>query len=339
MRQFADEATVSGDVMADRDYYEVLGVARDASADQIKKAYRSLARKHHPDANPGDKTAEARFKEIQGAYDILSDTEKKAQYDQFGHAAFSGFNPYGPRAGGSEWAARQGGPGNFENIDLGAFFNQQGGGGAGASADVGGGGIFDEILSRMRGGPSGPKRRPPSREPEAAEASITIPFLTAVQGGETTIELDRGTGTRESKVIKIPAGLESGSKIRLKGQGGGPGADLIITVTVEPHPYFTRDGRNLSVEVPITAAEAILGARVDVPTLTGFKTMPIPAGTSSGQKLRLRGQGVPASKTQPEGDLYIVPRVVVPRGIDDESRKLIEDFATRNPSHPRDGLW
>ncbi|WP_435017602.1 DnaJ C-terminal domain-containing protein [Tundrisphaera sp. TA3] len=324
--------------MADRDYYEVLGVARDASAEQIKKAYRALARKHHPDANPGDKTAEAKFKEIQGAYDILSDPEKKAQFDQFGHAAFSGFNPYGPRSGGSEWASRQAGPGGFENIDLGSFFNQQGG--PGMSAEAGGGGIFDEILTRMRGGGQGggQRRRAPAREPEAAEASIAIPFLTAVRGGETAIELDRGTGGRESKVIKIPPGLESGSKIRLKGQGGD-GIDLIITVSVEPHPYFTRDGRNLSVEVPISAAEAILGARIEVPTLDGTKTMPIPPGTSSGQKLRLRGQGVPASKSQPEGDLYIVPRVVVPKGIDEESRKLIEEFAARNPSRPRDGLW
>lgn len=330
--------------MADRDYYEVLGVARDASADQIKKAYRALARKHHPDANPGDKTAEARFKEIQGAYDILSDPEKKAQFDQFGHAAFSGFNPYGPRSGGSEWAARQAGPGGFENIDLGSFFGQGGPGGGATVGDggAGGGGIFDEILTRMRGGSGGGsagRRRGPAREPAATEAAISIPFLTAVQGGETNIELDRGDGRRESKVIKIPAGLEPGSKIRLKGQGGGDGIDLILTVGVDPHPYFTRDGRNLSVEVPISVSEAILGARIEVPTLAGPKALPIPPGTGSGQKLRLRGQGVPASKNLPDGDLYIVTKVVVPKNVDEASRKLIEDFAARNPSRPREGLW
>ena len=190
----------------------------------------------------------------------------------------------------------------------------------------------------MRGGDrSGARRRPPARE--AAEAAISIPFLTAVQGGETTIELDRGHGQREAKVVRIPPGLDPGSKIRLKGQGGSDLTDLIITVSVDPHPYFTRDGRNLSVEVPISATEAILGARVEVPTLDGSKTLTIPAGTSTGQKLRLRGQGVPASKSQPEGDLYVVPRVVVPKMIDDESRKLIEEFAARNQSHPRDGLW
>jgi curved DNA-binding protein len=320
--------------MADRDYYEVLGVARDATADQIKKAYRGLARKHHPDANPGDKTAEKKFKEVQNAYDILSEPEKKARYDQFGHAAFEGGSS-GPRAGGSEWAAQQGA--GYENVDLSSFFGPNAGGGVGQEQ---GGGIFDEIISRMRGGERpGSKRRASPREPEAVEASITIPFLTAVRGGETSIDLRRD-GLNETKVIKIPPGLDSGAKIRLKGQGDpARQVDLIITVTVEPHPYFTRDGRDLSVEVPITLAEAVLGARIEVPTLDGFKTMPIPPGTGSGQKLRLRGQGVGASKTYPEGDLYIIPKVVVPRSVDEESRHLIEQFAERNPAQPRENRW
>jgi DnaJ-class molecular chaperone len=329
--------------MADRDYYEVLGVSRDATPEQIKKAYRGLARKHHPDANPGDKTAEAKFKEVQNAYDILSEPEKKTRYDQFGHAAFDGGNPFGPRGQGQEWAARQGGgqPG-FENIDLSAFFGPNAGGGPGFGAEQGGGGIFDDIITRMRGGDRGGRRRGPApqQQPEAAEASLSIPFLTAVKGGETSIELERSPGQRETKLVKIPSGLQSGAKIRLRGQGDASGqVDLIITVTVDPHPYFTRDGRNLSVDVPITVAEAILGARVEVPTLDGSKTLTIPAGTSSGQKLRLRGQGVPASKSQPEGDLYIVPKVVVPKGIDAESKTLIEQFAERNPSSPREGIW
>ena len=330
--------------MADRDYYEVLGVARDATADQIKKAYRGLARKHHPDANPGDKTAEVKFKEVQNAYDILTDKEKRARYDQFGHAAFDGGSPFGPRSGGSEWAAKQGG--GFENIDLSSFFGPGAGGtgfaagqepGAGAGT---GGGIFDEIITRMRGGDRGGRRRQAQREPGAAEASLTIPFLTAVRGGETSIELEREAGRRETKVVKIPPGLESGAKIRLRGQGDpSHQVDLIITVTVEPHPYFVRDGRNLSVEVPISVSEAILGARIEVPTLDGSKTLTIPAGTSSGQKLRLRGQGVAASKNHPEGDLYIIPKVVVPKSVDDESRDLITRFAALNPSQPRVGLW
>ena len=328
--------------MADRDYYEVLGVARDATADQIKKAYRGLARKHHPDANPGDKTAEKKFKELQNAYDVLSEPEKKQRYDQFGHAAFEGGSPFGPRGAGSEWAAKQGGAG-FDDLDLGTIFGPNAGaGGFHPGQQPGaGGGIFDEIISRMRGGAERQgKRRATPREPEAAEASISIPFLTAVRGGETSIDLQREDGSRETKVVKIPPGLDSGAKLRLKGQGDTSGqVDLIITVNVEPHPYFTREGRNLSVEVPITAAEAILGARVEVPTLDGFKTMPIPPGTSSGQKLRLRGQGVAASKNQPEGDLYVIPKVVVPKTVDDESRSLIEQFAERNPAQPRENRW
>ena len=326
--------------MADRDYYEVLGVKRDATADQIKKAYRGLARKHHPDANPGDKTAEAKFKEVQNAYDILSDSEKKSRFDQFGHAAFDGYGPAGPRGGGSEWAARAGGVPGGENIDFSQFFNIRPGGGP-PEEEQGGGGIFDDILTRMRGDRSAKRRPPPPRQPEAAEAAISIPFLTAVRGGETSIELERDGGRRETKLVRIPAGLESGSKLRLKGQGDPSGRlDLILTVTVDPHPYFTRTGRDLAVDVPISASEAILGARVEVPTLDGStKSLPIPAGTSGGRRLRLRGQGVPASKTAPEGDLYLVIKVVVPPQVDEESRQLIEQFAARNPSNPRQGLW
>jgi DnaJ-class molecular chaperone len=144
--------------------------------------------------------------------------------------------------------------------------------------------------------------------------------------------------------VKIPPGIESGAKLRLRGQGeagekGGPRGDLTILVTVEPHPYFTREGRNLIVEVPITVSEAILGARIDVPTLDGKKALTIPPGTSSGQKLRLRGQGVPASGGKPEGDLLLVIKIVVPKNVDETSRKLISEFAERNPQNPREGTW
>jgi curved DNA-binding protein len=325
--------------MADRDYYETLGVARDATPEQIKKAYRSLARKHHPDANPGDKTAEAKFKEVQNAYDILSDSEKKARYDQFGNAVFEGPGPFGPRSGASEWAARHGGAGGFENIDLSSFFGPGARGGPGVGGEEAGGGIFDELITRMRGD-RGSRKRAAHHEPSVAEASLTIPFLTAVRGGETSIDLERETGHRETKVVKIPAGIDSGAKLRLRGQGDPSGqVDLVITVTVEPHPYFTREGQNLLVDVPISVPEAVLGAKIEVPTLDGLKTMTIPPGTSSGQKLRLRGQGVPASKKHPTGDLYVVPKIVVPKQVDEESRRLIEEFADRNPSRPREGLW
>jgi DnaJ-class molecular chaperone len=325
--------------MADRDYYEVLGVARDATPEAIKKAYRALARKHHPDVNPGDKKAEQKFKEAQQAYDVLSDPEKRSLYDRYGTAAFEGMAAAGPRSGASEWTARQAGPGGgFENIDFSQFF-----GTAGVHEEAEGGGIFEELLGRVRGGRGGRRHAGP-KPGRSMEAQLAIPFMTAVRGGETTIELQREGGRRESLVVKIPHGIESGAKLRLRGQGepgeqGAPAGDLTIQVTVEPHPYFTRDGQNLSVEVPVTVAEAVLGAKVDVPAISGTKSLTIPPGSSSGVKLRLRGQGIPASGSKPEGDLFVVLKVVVPKNADDASKQLIREFDQRNPMSPRAGLW
>jgi len=326
--------------MPDRDYYEVLGVARDASADKIKKAYRKLARKHHPDVNPSDKTAEAKFKEAQQAYDILSDAEKRSLYDRYGKAAFEGMAASGPRSGATEWTANQAGPGY--TFDFGDFFGP-GGAGSGAETDEAhGGGIFEELLGRVRGGRAG--RRPAGpRHGRNLEASLTIPFLTAVRGGETTIELQRD-GHREALVVKIPPGTDSGAKLRLRGQGeageaGAPRGDLTIVVNVEPHRYFSRDGRNLLAEVPITVAEAVLGAKVDVPTLDGTKSLTVPPGSSCGLKLRLRGQGVPAAAGKPEGDLIFSLKIVVPKAVDETSRRLIREFDERNPLNPRASIW
>ncbi len=335
--------------MPERDYYEVLGVARDATPEAIKKAYRALARKLHPDVNPSDKTAEKKFKEVQQAYDVLSDSDKKAKYDRFGDAAFEGMAAAGPRTGASNFTFHFGGEPSqgYDNIDFSQFFGHMGGAaGAGVGAGAGidedeeaHGGIFEDLLGRMRTGKTGRTR--PGR---SMEAPLSIPFLTAVRGGETTIELQRGGGKTETLVVKIPPGVETGSKLRLKGRGepgarGAPAGDLTIVITVEPHPHFRREGRDLLVDVPITIGEAVLGARVDVPSPDGQKSLTIPAGTSSGQKLRLRGQGLPAAGSKPAGDLFVVLRVVVPKGIDDESRKLIEEFSRRNPQTPRAGLW
>ncbi|MHB1557705.1 MAG: DnaJ C-terminal domain-containing protein [Isosphaeraceae bacterium] len=332
--------------MPERDYYEVLGVARDATPEAIKKAYRALARKFHPDVNPGDKTAEAKFKEVQQAYDVLSDADKKARYDRFGDAAFEGMAAAGPRTGASNFTFHFGGePGQgqgYDNIDFSQFFGHMGGAaGAGVDEDEEGpaGGIFEDLLGRMRTGRTG---RP--RAGRSMEAPLSIPFLTAVRGGETTIELQRGGGKTETLVVKIPPGVETGSKLRLKGRGergakGAPAGDLTIVITVEPHPYFRREGRDLLVDLPITVGEAILGAKVDVPSPDGQKSLTIPAGTSGGQKLRLRGLGLPAAGSKPAGDLFIVVKVVVPKGVDDESRKLIEEFSRRNQQTPRAGLW
>jgi curved DNA-binding protein len=332
-----------GVTMPERDYYEVLGVARDAKPEAIKKAYRTLARKYHPDVNPGDKTAEASFKEVQQAYDVLSDPEKRSRYDRYGDAAFEGMAAAGPRTGASNFTFRFGEPG-FENIDFSEFFGNKGRGpGAGAAVDEeesAGGGLFEDLLGRMRPGRAG--GRP--RAGRGMEAHLTIPFLTAVRGGETTIEVQRGEGKTETLVVKIPPGVESGSKLRLKGRGepgpkGAPPGDLTIRLTVQSHPYFRREGRDLLVDVPTSVGEAVLGAKVDVPALDGPKSLTVPAGSSCGQKLRLRGQGVPASGSQSAGDLFVVLKIIVPKGVDAESRRMIEEFSRRNPYDPRAGVF
>ena len=318
--------------MATKDYYETLGVARDASPEAVKKAYRGLARKYHPDVNPGDKKAESQFKEVQQAYDILSDAEKRKRYDQFGHAAFEGMGGggYGPGAG--EWAARAGGQ-HFEPVDLSDLLGQFSG------DSHGGPGMFEDLIERVRGARLG---RPKAGRPRHAE--LTIPFLTAVTGGETTIEIDHGAGKKESLLVKIPPGIETGAKLRLRGRGepghkGAPPGDLTITVHVEPHRYLRREGRDLTIEAPISVAEAILGAKIDVPGLDGMKSLRIPPGSSTGLRLRLKGQGVPASGGKPAGDLFVSLKIVAPPNIDAESKRLIQEFAEKHPHNPRTGLW
>jgi curved DNA-binding protein len=322
--------------MPDRDYYEILGVARDATPEAIKKAYRALARKYHPDVNPGDKSAEARFKELQHAYDILSEKEKRARYDQFGSAAFEGMAAAGQRPGGGEWTTHFGGQG-FENIDISDLLGSFGGGHA--AGEGGNASIFEDLMGRVRG-----NRPPRQRAGRSIEANLVIPFLTAARGGETTIDLQRGHGNPESLVVKIPPGIDTGAKLRLKGQGEPgtkttPAGDLTITVQVEPHPYFKRDGQNLQVEVPITVGEAVLGAKIDVPALEGMKSLTVPPGSSTGQRLRIKGQGIPAAGAKPQGDLFVSLKVVVPKSTDATSKRLIQEFSERNPQNPRAGLW
>jgi DnaJ-class molecular chaperone len=322
--------------MPQRDYYEVLGVARDAAPDALKKAYRALARKFHPDVNPGDKSAEAKFKEVQEAYDVLSDQEKRARYDRYGHAAFEGMAASGPRPGAAEWNVRYG-DGGFENIDISDLLGSFGGGAPGGEA--GGASIFEDLMGRVRGG-----RASRPRAGRTIEARLTIPFMTAISGGQTTIDVMHGSGKRESLVVKIPPGIDTGAKLRLKGQGepgpkGTPPGDLTITIEVEPHPYFKREGQNLVVEVPITVGEAVLGSKVEVPAIDGQKSLTIPPGSSSGQKLRLKGKGIPGSGGKPDGDLFVLLKVVVPKNVDAASRRLIQEFSERNALNPRDGLW
>jgi DnaJ-class molecular chaperone len=294
-----------------RDYYEVLGVPRSASEADIKKAYRKLARQHHPDRNPGDKQAEARFKEVQEAYDVLGDKTKREQYDRFGFAGPQGGMPGGgPFRGGGQGFEFQG----IDPNDLASILRQFGGGGE-EGPDLGS--LFGQ---RARG-------RSRRARPADAEAEVTIPFTAAALGETMTLRV----GDRELEV-RIPAGIEDGKRLRLGGQGPG-GADLYVKVHVEPHPYFRREGNNVILDVPLSVSEAILGTRVDVPTLDGTRlTVKVPPGTSSGARLRLRGKGIAG------GDQYIEVKVVVPRADDARSRELIEEFARLHPQDPRADL-
>jgi DnaJ-class molecular chaperone len=310
-----------------RDHYEVLGVSRTASAEEITKAYKKLARQNHPDKNPGDKGAEARFKEIQNAYDTLNDATKRVQYDQFGHD--------GPQMGGA------GGPGGFH-------FNFGGpGGGTQIDPEVAqemfgrlfgeGGGIrFEDIMGGMGGGASeggrgrgrGRSRRTVPAENVEVEASV--PFMTAALGGTISLRID----SREIDV-KVPAGMEDGKKLRVSGQGPG-GGDITVKVNVQPHPYFRREGKDVLLDVPISIGEAILGGKVEVPTVDGRRVdVKVRPGTSSGSKMRLPGFGIAG------GDQYLVFKIVVPKGApDDKSKQLIEEYAQLNPIDARaDAGW
>jgi DnaJ-class molecular chaperone len=306
-----------------RDYYEVLGVKKSASDDEIKKAYRKLAREFHPDRNPGDKKAESKFKEVQEAYDVLSDSTKRSQYDRFGTVGPDGGGA-GPGGGGFRW--QWGGPGGeAQQVDPEAaadLFRQFFGGGGGG---FGGAGDVEDLFGRRttRGRSRG---RRTTAAPEV-ESEVTIPFLTAALGGTINVQVDG----RELSV-KIPAGVTDGQAMRLQGQAPG-GGNLKLVLRIQPHPYFRREGNNVILDVPISISEAILGAKVDVPTLDGTKlSVKVPAGTSSGARLRLRGKGIAG------GDQFIEIKVAVPSTVNDRGRKLIEEFSQAQPYNPRAGL-
>ncbi len=300
-----------------KDYYQRLGVSRQASADEIKKAYRALAKKSHPDMNPGNKGAEEQFKSITEAFEVLSDQKKRRMYDEFGDdAAKLGwddkkaeqFRAY--RSGGN---SGRGGAGGIPGFD----FNV---GGDGGGVD------FESILGEMfgagRGGGRGRKRGP---MPGADLATgLTVSLRDAVTGGERTLNVN---GQRLT--VKIPSGIETGSRIRLAGQGesgerGGPKGDLYVDLTVEEHPLIRRDDKNLYLDLPVTVKEAALGADIKVPTFGSGGTVTIKPGTQSGTKLRLRGQGVPDLKGGTAGDLYLLIQVKLPGANDEGVKAAIE---------------
>jgi DnaJ-class molecular chaperone len=310
--------------MAKRDYYDVLGVKRGAPADEIRSAYRKLARKYHPDANKAPGAAE-KFREATEAYDVLSDAEKRKAYDQYGHAGpGAGFGAGYPGAG----PAGRGGQG--VTFDFGDIF---GGGGRGGGSGFAGMSL-DDILQALGGGQRRGRRREP-RGPQRgsdSETHVTLDFLQAVRGTSTRIRISRQApdeSTRQETIeVKIPPGVKDGSRIRVRGKGGlgeGPPGDLYIVVDVRPHEYFRREGDDIYVSVPISITEAALGAKVDVPTLDGTSTVTVPPGTGSGRKLRLRGKGVPRGQVQ-AGDLYVVIQIAPPPSLGEREKQLLAEL-------------
>ena len=354
-----------------RDYYEVLGIQKGASEDEIKKAYKKLARKYHPDMNPGDKEAEEKFKEVNEANEVLSDPEKKARYDQFG---FAGVDPnYGAGAGGGAYG------GGFDFGDLGDIFGSFFGGGFGGG---------------QRRNPNAPQRG------ESIRASVSVSFTEAAFGCEKSVTLERseqcptckgngcapgttpeicpdchGTGTvqtrrqtpmgvfasngpcrkcggtgrlihqpcpdcrgtgavRKRKTIKvnIPAGIDHGQTISLRGQGnagrnGGPAGDLLITIMVQPHELFRRDGVDVFCEAPITFAQAVLGAELEIPTIDGKVKYSIPEGTQTGTVFRLKGKGIPVLNGRGRGDQYVTVTIETPRNLNKEQKEALRRFS------------
>ena len=353
-----------------RDYYEVLGIQKGASEDEIKKAYKKLARKYHPDMNPGDKEAEEKFKEVNEANEVLSDPEKKARYDQFG---FAGVDPnYGAGAGGGAYG------GGFDFGDLGDIFGSFFGGGFGGG---------------QRRNPNAPQRG------ESIRASVSVSFTEAAFGCEKSVTLERseqcptckgngcapgttpeicpdchGTGTvqtrrqtpmgvfasngpcrkcggtgrlihqpcpdcrgtgavRKRKTIKvaIPAGIDHGQTISLRGQGnagknGGPAGDLLITITVRPHELFRREGTSVLCEAPITFTQAVLGAELEIPTIDGKVKYNLPAGTQGDTTFRLKGKGIPRLNKSGRGDQYVTVSIQVPTNLSAEAKSALRAF-------------
>jgi len=385
-----------------KDYYEALGVARSADADEIRKAYRRLARKHHPDLNPGDKAAEERFKKVQEAYDVLSDDNKRKIYDQYGFYS-DNIPPNGPGGAGNA-----GGP-NFGGFDFSEFMRQQqagAAGGAGNRAEDSEGFGFRDIFSQFfnRGG-----RQSATAQPERGadlEYGLNVDFWQSIRGTQVKLNISRqetcetchGTGSAGNSVavcpecdgtgnvsqmagamkfnltcprcggsgrlknacptcrgegvvtrpdtveVRIPQGVASGSRLRVAGKGnagmaGGPAGDLYITVRVEEHPFFKRDGDNIDIQVPLTVAEAGLGAKIEVPTIDGRALLKIPQGTQNGQKFRLREKGVFNARKNARGDEIVEVVLRAPDVHNERTRELLRELAQVQTEDVRSDMW
>jgi DnaJ-class molecular chaperone len=318
-----------------RDPYEVLGVQKGASAAAIKSAFRKLAKKHHPDANKNDPKSAARFSELNTANEIIGDEAKRKQFDRGeidaeGKPRFQGFAGGDPRARGGGAS-----PGGFES------FSFRGGGGGPAGFEGGGG--FEDVLKSMFGGAPGGARGGAAFDdnPFGADldlsVAMTVSLEESVKGGEKRVRLPTGKELN----VKIPAGVVAGQQIRLKGQGEtAPGhrpGDLLITISIAPHAFFKVDGSDLRVDLPITLYEAVLGAKVRVPTLNAAVELSIPKNTSSGRTFRLKGKGLPKAGGA-SGDLYFITRIMLPDGNDAELEALMEKWRDDHPYNPRSDL-
>ena len=310
------------------DYYATLGVSRSASPEEIQKAYRQLARKHHPDLNPDDASSKAKFQAVQTAFDVLNDSKKRELYDRYGSA----YESYGQGGGGGSSPGWPPGGGGGPNVDV-NLEDLFGGSG------LGGGGFADLFKNfSQRGKQRAPRRAVPTRGTHM-EQELTVPLTSAVLGGEAQIAVQRVGGNIETIQVKIPAGIESGKKIRLRNQGnpsadGGSNGDILIKVRVALHPHFRRQGRRLDLRVPITLAEAVAGAKIDVPTPHGTITLTVPPGASSGSKLRVKGHGI-KSHNGSAGDLFAELMIMLPANLSAEDREQISSLCKKYPEDPR----
>ncbi len=299
--------------MAKQDYYEILGVSKNASDDEIKKAYRKLAIKYHPDKNPGNKEAEAKFKEISEAHEVLSDKQKRARYDQFGHAGVGG----GAGTSGNPFA---GGSYNFN----GQSFN----------FDFTGGGL-DDILGSIFGFGGGQRRATRGAD---YRTTVVLSFEEAVFGATKIVSADG-----KDLKVKIPAGIDDGMSIRLTGKGGaapkgGTKGDLYVFVRVKPHKHLTREGSIILSEKTVSMVDAALGTEVDVETVDGNVRMKVPAGTQSGTPFKLSGHGVPLMRSDGDRGPHIVTIIVeTPKNLSKRQKELLEEF--RNPKNKKHGFW
>jgi curved DNA-binding protein len=316
-------------VVPGRDLYDIFGVARGASQDDIKKAYRRLAKQYHPDVNPGNKAAEDKFKEVTAAFEVLSDPKRRALYDEFGPDSLrSGFDEKKAQAF-RQWK-RRGAAGGGAPPDFGDF-------GDFATVDVGDLGTFDfgtifgDLFGRRGGARGGPVRQPAAGG--SVEAEIDIDLRDAALGAERDVRVD-GKTLR----VKIPAGVSDGSQIRLAGQGspspfGGAAGDLFLRVRLKEHPLLRREGKDLYLDLPVTVPEAVLGAEITLPTFEGAVRLRVPPGAQAGTQLRLRGRGLPDLKGGPRGDLYAVVKIVLPEASEKlrEAAKALEGLYKADP--------